>query len=149
MQRDFTNEAEELFRAFAARHALAIEKLDEPNVELLMRIPAQRGLDFELTLGLQNNAEINVGFEEFWSYFFPFEKQRRNVEKALDGLMSGDTRLATHRQFGWVVKRVLEVNDSGTWKPIYHAYAVVQVPFIGTSISYLGNCKHCGAGAGP
>jgi len=142
MQRDFAPEAEELFRSFATRHSLVIEKLDEPNVELLMRISAQRGLDFELTLGLQNTDELNIGFEKFWSYFFPFEKQRHNVEQALDGLMSGDTRLATHRQFGWVVKRVLEVCNGGTWKPIYHAYSVVQVPFIGTSISYLKNGNH-------
>lgn len=142
MRRDFTKEAEDLFRSFAARHGLAIEKLDEPNVELLMRVPAQRRLDFELTLGLQNGDEINVGFEKFWSYFFPFEKQQENVERALDGLMSDQTRLATHRQFGWIVKRVLEVCNEGKWRPVYQAYATVQIPLLGTSISYLRNNKH-------
>ena len=76
---DYTADAEALFRDFARRHSFAIEKVDQPEVELLMRVPEQPGLSFELTLGLQNVDELNIGFEEFWSYFFPFEERTGNL----------------------------------------------------------------------
>ncbi len=64
---NYTDDAEALFRDFAQKHSFTIEKGDEPNVELMMRGPPQPGLSLELTLGLQNNDELNVGFGEFWS----------------------------------------------------------------------------------
>lgn len=110
---DQTDDAEALFRDFARRHSLAIEKLAGAPVELLMRMPPQPGLSFELTLGLQNGDEVNIGFAEFWSYFFPYEEKRQIVSDALDGLAAGDCRLAIHTQLGGVVKRVLELRSNG------------------------------------
>ncbi|WP_435338020.1 hypothetical protein, partial [Acinetobacter sp. LH3_13] len=76
--------------------------------ELLMRVPRQQGLSFELTLGLQNKDELNIGFDDFWSYFFPYESQKQTVSDALDAIARGDCRLAVHTQLGRIVKRVLE-----------------------------------------
>lgn len=134
-----TADAEALFRDFARRHSFIIEKVDEPNVELLMRVPQQVGLSFELMLGLQNNDELNIGFEEFWSYFFPYESKRQIVSGALDALAAGECRLAIHTQLGGVVRRVLEQRSNGHWRPIYTAFSRVQVPFLGTKTSYLQN----------
>lgn len=137
---DNTAAAERLFRDFAVRHAFTIEKLDEPHVELLMRVPEQPGLSFELTLGLQNRDELNIGFEGFWSYFFPFEKKSALVARALDGIVTGECRLAIHKQFGRVVKYVLEERNNGRWDVVYTAYeAFLYVAFFGTSTVYRYN----------
>lgn len=136
---DHTEDAETLFRDFARRHSFVIEKIDEPQVELLMRVPQQLGLSFELTLGLQNNDELNIGFEGFWSYFFPYETKRRIVSDALDALAAGECRLAIHTQLGGVVKRVLEQRSNGQWQPIYTAFARIQIPFLGAKTSYVHN----------
>ena len=136
---DYAVEAEALFREFAERHSFAIEKIGQPNVELLMRVPRQPGISFDLTLGLQNTDELNIGFDEFWSYFFPFKDKRQIVSDALDALAVGNCRLAIHIQLGRVVKRVLEQNRSGKWEPIYTAFARIQIPLLGTKTSHLYN----------
>ena len=137
--KDYTLEAETLFQAFASRHSFIIERIDEPNIELLMRVPRQSGLSFELTLGLQNLDEINIGIEKFWSYFFPFPEVHRLVANILDDLVSGSCRLATYRQFGGVVKRTLEQHSKGTWSTIYTAPSRPKIPFIGMTVLYLQN----------
>lgn len=137
--KDYSGDAEGLFRDFAERHSFIIEKLDDPKFELLMRVPQQPGLSFELTLGLQNNDELNIGFEKFWSYFFPFDKQRELVASALDALAVGDCRLAVHKQFGGDVKRVLELCTDGRWRLIYSAWSRIQIPLLGTDVSYIHN----------
>src|SRR5262249_50018746 len=115
---DHTADAEVLFRDFARRHSFTIERINQPNVELLMKVPQQEGLSFELTLGLQNGDELNIGFDGFWSHFFPYEGARHLVESALDGIASGECRLAIHRQFGSVIRRVLEQRSNGSWRAI-------------------------------
>ncbi len=135
----YTTEAEELYRAFARRHAFAIEKVDELGFELLMRVPKQPGLSFELTLGLQNNDELNIGFQEFWSFFFPYEKSWQIVSDALDALATGDCRLAIHMQLGRVAKRVLERRNNERWRRIYNDCSGFLIPFLRTKTSYLYN----------
>jgi hypothetical protein len=103
-----------------------------------MLVPRQRGLSFELTLGLQDADVLNLGFEGFWSNF-PFEERRGFVEAVLDGIAFGKCRLATHRQFGRVVERLLERYSNGSWTTIYVARSLFQIPIIGTHVSYLDN----------
>ncbi|MDX2237234.1 MAG: hypothetical protein NW203_06685 [Hyphomonadaceae bacterium] len=136
--KDHAADAEALFRAFAARNSLTIRKIDDPNVELVMEIPRQAGLSFDLTVGLQNGDELNIGFEGFWSYFFPFDQKRELVSLLLDGIVSGESRLAVHTQFGFVVKRVLERYADEDWEPIYHALGY-GVPFMATKVAYVSN----------
>ncbi len=108
-------------------------------MELLMSVPQQPGLSFELTLGLQNNDELNLGFEKLWSFFFPDEKKWHLVSDVLDAIAAGECRLATHEQFGWVVKRVLEQRSDGTWRPIYTVTLQSKSRSLGTKVSYLCN----------
>ena len=136
---NYADDAEALFRDFAQKHSFAIEKVNEPNVELMMRVPPQPGLSLELSLGLQNDDELNVGFGEFWSYFFPYESKRQLVSDALDAFVAGDCRLAIHTQLDGVVKRVLEQRFNGAWQPIYTAFSRIEVPFLGTKTSYVLN----------
>jgi len=137
--KDYTADAEALFRDFARRNSFTIEKVDEPDFELLMRVPRQPGLSFELTLGLQNNDELNIGFEDFWSFFFPYEKARQIVSDALDAIAAGDCRLVIHMQLGKVVKRVLEKRSSEQWHCIYTEHLRFGIPFLGTKTSFICN----------
>lgn len=135
----FEDDAETLFRAFASRHGLLIEKVEQKQVELLMTIPKQKGLSFELTLGLQNGDEVNIGLKELWSYIFPYPSVKAHVEKLLDGIVTGETRLATKRQFGRTVSRTLEYLDGGTWHTGYTEICGFAIPLFKTKIECFSN----------
>lgn len=137
--KEYAAAAEAMFAGFARRHSLTIEKVEQDEIELLMRVPRQPGLSFELALGLQNADELNIGVGEFWSYFFPFEKVRSLVSSVLDGLVTGDCRLVTHTRRGRVIKRVLEQRAHGKWRGIYTAYAVLDLPFMPRTSTCLYN----------
>jgi hypothetical protein len=136
---DFTFEIESLFRNFAQRHSLTIEKIEEPSVELLMRVPRQRGLSFELTLCGQNRDEISIGFEGFWSFFFPSGQVSQVVADLLDALVVGDARLSTYSQLGFIVRRVLEKRSGEIWLPAYVHISRVRIPFIPTKVVHTYN----------
>jgi hypothetical protein len=137
--REFAVEAEALFRRFAERHSLTIEKVGGAPFELSMRLPPQERLSFELTLGLQNVDELNIGVEDFWSHFFPFERSLEVVDAILDDLVAGGCRIATHRHVGVVVRRVLERRENGRWRPVCNHPSCLRLPLVKTRISYLYN----------
>lgn len=139
MARDCSADAERLFRTFAARHALTIEKVDEPNVELLMRVPRQNGLSFELKLCCQNGDELNIGVAEFWSTFFPFEKVKERVEAALDGLVSGECTVLTIWRSGRYVGGKLQRKADAGWKTIATHVQGLSVPFLRTVQQRIAN----------
>jgi hypothetical protein len=152
VRRDLRIEAEELFRSFAERHKFEIRRIEEPQMDLLLEVPSQPGLSFDIQLGLQNYDEINVGVGPFWSYFFPFDKVKGTVSEALDGLVSGECRIAIHRQWGQVARCVLERRQSGAFRPIYKDYRTVNLlkwpaPQNGKSepdVSYISNSTAAG-----
>lgn len=133
------DEVEKLFRAFAAKHGLRIEKEEQDEIELLMTVPRQEGLSFELTLGLQNGDEINIGFNEFWSYIFPYPNVKSHVETLLDGIVTGETRLVTKSQFGRIVSRTLEYLEGDEWVTGYRQISGLAVPFIKRELEYFSN----------
>ncbi len=135
----FVRDAESLFVDFSDKHNLVIEKTVQNNIELLMTVSRQKGLSFDLTLGLQNDDEINIGFCDFWSYFFPFKEQRIFVAALLDDLAVGNARLAVYKQFGRVVHRDLEQITAGNWKRVYREHCKMRIPLIGTEVSYVVN----------
>ena len=136
---NFEDEVEELFREFAAKHGLSIEKEEQNEVELLMTVPRQEGLLFELTLGLQNGDEINIGFSEFWSYIFPYPSVKSHVATLLDGIVTGDTRLVTKSQFGRTVSRTLEYLEGDAWATGYRQLSGLAVPFFKSRVEYFSN----------
>ena len=81
----------------------------------MWNVPRQNGLSLPLTVGLQNNDEINLGIEEFWSYFFPYDGVAEQFEKVLDKWVSGDARLLA---VGWR-GRVLQIREGNSWKTVY------------------------------
>lgn len=127
-----------MFRDFAVRHRLAIEKIDQPNVELLMRVPRQECLSFEITLCCQNCDELNMGVAEFWSTFFPFEKVRSTVEIALDGLVSGEYSILTTWRSGRYVGGKLQRMAQDGWQTVA-SHAVLKIPFVRTTTRRISN----------
>ena len=135
----YADEAEALFTNFAEKHSLNIVKKSEEQMDLSMIVPQQSGLSFEIMLGLQNNDEINIGIGNFWSYFFPFPEVKDKVAIILDGLCTGDTRLATHTQFNKPVFRDLEIFTQTAWERAYRQVCGFKLPIVSTKITYLGN----------
>lgn len=114
--RDFTNEAETMFRDFANRHGLLYE-IETAPMEVCWTFPKQPKLSLPITLGLQNADELNFGVSDFWSYFFPFEEVADKFERILDAWVQGEARVAIVGRKG----RILQVRDGRRWKSVYHA----------------------------
>ncbi|NQY41695.1 MAG: hypothetical protein HRT80_16565 [Henriciella sp.] len=136
---NFEDEVEQLFRAFAVKHGLSIEKEEQNEVDLLMTVPRQERLSFELTLGFQNGDEINIGFNEFWSCIFPYPSVKSHVETLLDGIVTGNARLVTKSQFGRTVSRTLEYLEDDEWITGYRQLNGLALPFIKSQLEYFSN----------
>jgi len=117
VHRDCTEEAVALFTRFVERHGLTHEIDSEAPVEVMWHIPAQKGLSRPLTLGLQNRDELNLGVEDFWSYFFPFDDVAQEFELILDKWVTGDARMGITGKRG----RILQLRDGDEWKTVYKA----------------------------
>ncbi|WP_157123851.1 hypothetical protein [Allosphingosinicella indica] len=116
-RRDYSEEAQALFKRFAERHGLIyIVETDAP-IEVCWTFPEQPKLSMAMTLGLQNCDELNFGISDFWSYFFPFEKIADEFERMLDAWVVGDARVAVMYGRG----RLLQVRKGQQWKAIYGA----------------------------
>ena len=132
-------EAEALFRAVAKRHSLEIVKSNQSNIELLMTVPKQSGLSFDLTLGLQNLDELNIGIGRFWSYFFPYQSKANEVDFILDGIVYGACRLRKLKQFGKIRRQYLEVKREEKWEAAYATMDRFSWPFFSYSSEIISN----------
>jgi len=119
-RRDYTPEAEVLFARFASKHGLIYE-VETGMPMVCWTFPAQPKLSMPLTLGLQNNDELNFGVWDFWSYFFPFEKIEQEFERILDAWVAGDGRVLVLRGRA----RLLQVRERENWKTVYRADGVL------------------------
>ena len=117
VRRECTEEATALFTRFVERHGFTHEVDSDAPVEVMWHIPAQNGLSLPLTLGLQNWDELNLGVEDFWSYFFPFDDVAEQFELILDRWVAGDARVGITGKRG----RILQLRDGDEWKAVYKA----------------------------
>lgn len=115
--KDFTEEAEELFRRFADRHGFHYEIERDVPMEVCWIFPAQDGLSLPITLGLQNSDELNFGVSDFWSYFFPLTDVADQFESIINAWVSGDARVAVTG----IRSRLLQIRDGDKWKSVYGA----------------------------
>lgn len=117
----YTDDAVALFSRFASRHGLFYETIDAP-VEVMWKFPVQEKLLVHVTLGLQNNDELNFGVPGFWSYFFPFPHVAGNFEKYIDAWVAGTARIVRHPgRFTLTSVSALEVLIEGNWVSVYRA----------------------------
>lgn len=132
--RDFTTEAEALFRRFAGRHGLTYHVETGVPMEVCWTFPEQPKLSMPLTLGLQNWDELNFGVSDFWSYFFPFETVASEFESILDAWVAGDARVA----ITGFRSRLLQVREGSRWKTVYGANGCL-FPFRWTPFGFVSN----------
>ena len=79
--------------------SLAMDFDPEPaQVELSLDIPAQDGLDFLVSLNLQNEDELHLNAGELWVSWFPCNKESVSDEyySAVTGLLSGKNRIVEY-----------------------------------------------------
>jgi len=127
-RKDYTSEAETLFKRFADRHGLTWIVEDAP-MEVCWSFPAQPKLSLPLTLGLQNCDELTLGVSDFWSYFFPYEQVEGEFERILDAWVAGDARVAIAGRWS----RLLQVREADRWRTVYGAngclFPISRKPF--------------------
>jgi hypothetical protein len=140
--RSHAAEAEALFREIAAQAKLSIERVDEPQVELLMRLPKQAGLAFDVTLGLQNADELNLGVDAFWSSIFPFPRVQEDFRRVALEFLAGRSRIAEFSRRGRVFKQVLQAPDGGGWRRVYTQWDGLHWPFGAVAVRYIANHPH-------
>ncbi len=133
-RRDYTPEAEALFRRFAGRHGLTYDVETGVPMEVCWTFPEQPKLSMPLTLGLQNSDELNFGVSDFWSYFFPFDSVADEFDRILDAWVAGDARVASTG----FRSRLLQVRDGGRWKTVYGANGCL-FPFRWTPFRFVKN----------
>jgi hypothetical protein len=95
----------------------------EVPIDVMWTVPAQPGLSLPITLGLQNDDELNFGVADFWSHFFPFNEVAERFESYLDMWVSGNARIGITGRLG----RVMQVRDGSGWKTVYGAN---RLPFV-------------------
>lgn len=95
---------------------------EHPSVHAIADIPAQPGLDFNVSINLQNLDELhlNVG-KNFWVEWFPCRKQEvfDDYIEAVTGVISGEYRIVERYLFGKADSAVLErPNGRGGWQRV-------------------------------
>jgi hypothetical protein len=94
--------------------------LEHPHVEVMLTIPAQTGLKFEVSINLQNCDELHLNAGSFWCEWFPCRKQEvcDQFIDALRGLLSGSYRIIEHFRRGKAVKAELQRPENGNWQNV-------------------------------
>ncbi len=97
-------------------------KLDlHPNhVQLVIDIPAQPGLLFDVNLNLQNRDELHLQASTLWVSWFPCTKQKKVDEylEAVSGLLSGRFRILVHRRGKRRVRAQLQRPVADGWRTV-------------------------------
>lgn len=132
--RDFTQEAEALFKRFADRHGLQYSVTPDAPIEVMWEFPEQPKLSLPIILGLQNLDELNFGVSDFWSYFFPFPDVAEHFEAILDAWVEGNARVG---KTGWH-SRILQVRKDERWETVYSANGCI-FPFQRKPRDFISN----------
>jgi len=94
---------------------------EHPHAHALAEIPAQPGLDFPISLTLQNRDEVHLSAGHFWVEWFPLGRPEvfEQISAAVVGLISGDYRIVESYVFGRAVRASLErPGASGVWETV-------------------------------
>jgi hypothetical protein len=95
---------------------------ETPHVHAVAEVPVQPGLNFRLSLSLQNADELHLNAgDHFWVEWFPVGKHEvfDQFGAAAVGLIAGDYRIVESYLFGRAVMARLErPKPSGGWETI-------------------------------
>ena len=110
-------------------------------LDLLLEFPKQEGLDFEVSMNLQNHDELHLNVDELWASWFPCTDPE--VEKAfldaVTGLIDGKNRIKVFLKKGAPYRRLLQRPESDGWKTIYTHSSLHWPFFFKPEIRYVQN----------
>ena len=88
---------------------LAIDH-DDPHVDARLEIPRQPGLDFDVSINLQNLDELHINAGALWVEWFPCGDQQvfNQFIEATTGLLSGSHRIVEYHGAGAPAKAELQ-----------------------------------------
>ena len=91
-----------------------------PHVEIIMDIPKQQGLRFDVNLNLQNHDELHLSTGHFWLEWFPCtdEETMKAYREAVHGVLSGRFRILEYYRGSRAVMSQLQMPDGQGWKTI-------------------------------
>ncbi len=94
--------ARSLFADTAERFGLQYEWDETAPVEVACRYPAQEGLDFDLWLSLSGDEFVCSG-KHWYANIFPADDEYKwgLIVGLVEGLITGEARLALYRALGW------------------------------------------------
>lgn len=92
---------------------------EHPDVDRLLDVPEQPGLDFAVSVNLQGD-ELHLSAGAFWVPWFPCTDAavREGFIDAVVGLLSGRYRILEHYRGRWPVKAELQRPDSSGWQTL-------------------------------
>jgi hypothetical protein len=144
---NLTNAADQLFKEFALRHCFLTRmtrksEVEQLGVDLLMALPVQAGLTFELQFAFADDILFVVAGEHTGEWYIAngnIEEVWRTVVQIADGLVAGTYRVVEFWQRGRARKTAIEIEDTGSWKAVSTRYSTILLPLIRTEKVILQN----------
>jgi len=89
-------------------------------LDLAMDIPKQSGLDFDVSLNLQDD-ELHISASGFWGSYFPMKDPIVITAylEAVKGILSGEYRILQSMKNGMVITSFLQRPNEGSWETIF------------------------------
>lgn len=106
---------------------------EDPNVDIMMDIPKQQGLDFDINLNLQNIDELHLSVDKLWMCWFPctVEENKAGFIDTVTGLITGKYRILETLRGESIVKAELQFQENGEWISISSGQYIFQLPKFG------------------
>lgn len=141
-RKDFSVEAREAFVRLVERHGIEGSFYNEAPVEVLFEIPKQVGLDFDITLCLQNMDELWVWVADCSFCTFPYDMHGKYFIGLIDGLISGTNRIIKYHQgpWNWNYMSIFQEPDGPNW--VYglgEGSKIFKLPFLRISTQIIMN----------
>ena len=118
-QKDCTDIAFNLFNEICSKFSLSYEQNKDAPVELCLNIPKQKGLEFNITLMLQNQDELWLTTDGFTMSVFPCYKTKvlEEFKNNTINLLTGKARIVKFlSKNNQIIKSELQTFDGNDWK---------------------------------
>lgn len=105
---------------------------EESHIHAVAYIDKQPGIDFDISINLQNCDELHLWAESLWASWFPIGEED-SFEKFIDaviGLISGNYRIVEYRVLGSLIKTTLEKPCGQEWIKIFTCSPMPSFSFL-------------------
>ena len=138
-RRDFCEEARALFLSIAADAQLSGTFSNEAPVDVLFKLPRQKGLSLPISLMLQNLDELHFAGTDWQFCWFPFRDVDSDFREAVTGFLKGQYRVKEYwRGNRFRGGKLQGPSDSG-WQTLASCQEGFSFPWPPSSPRYLVN----------